>query len=155
MTLRLPMPAQTQRRYHNSIAIKRGPLVYSLSIGEDWRLVGGDLPHGDWEVHPTTPWNYALQISTDDPERSVSFDIRGVGDCPFSPDGAPIVARVMGRRVPEWALERNAAGPLPWSPVASSLPLQELMLVPYGCTNLRVTEFPTLRCDEPEQRPQP
>jgi hypothetical protein len=147
VTLRLPMRARTQQRYHNSIAIERGPLVYALRVGEDWRLVGGEPPHGDWEVYPTTPWNNALQINADHPERSISFETRPVGDCPFSPDGAPVLARVMGRRVPEWTLEHNAAGPLPQSPLSSSEPLEELVLLPYGCTNLRVTEFPTLSQD--------
>ena len=142
--LRLPMRVRTQRRYHGSVSIERGPLVYALKMGEDWRLIGGEPPHGDWEVYPTTPWNYGLRIDPDRPDESIAFETRRVGECPFSPDGAPVLARVAGRRVPEWKVEHNAAGPLPESPVRSAEPLGELVLIPYGCTNLRVTEFPEL-----------
>ncbi|MGB9595356.1 MAG: beta-L-arabinofuranosidase domain-containing protein [Candidatus Poribacteria bacterium] len=144
LTLHLPMKVVTSRRYHNSIAIERGALVYSLKIGEEWKKVKGEEPHADWEVYPTTDWNYALEINEANPEESMKFELRPVGNCPFSPDGAPIIAKVKGRKIPEWTIEHNAAGPLPESPVKSSEPLEELTLIPYGCTNLRITEFPKL-----------
>jgi hypothetical protein len=53
-------------------------------------------------------------------------------------------AIVRGRRIPEWTIETNAAGPLPESPVESSQKLEELTLIPYGCSHLRITEFPVL-----------
>ncbi|MBP8130522.1 MAG: glycoside hydrolase family 127 protein [Candidatus Hydrogenedentes bacterium] len=144
VVLRLPMRAQVERRYHESAAISRGPLVYSLKIGENWVRLRGEEPHADWEVFPTTSWNYAIQLNPAAPDFGITFETRPVGDCPFSPDGAPVLARVPGRLLPEWTLERNAAAPPPRSPAASVQPLETLTLIPYGCTNLRVTEFPVL-----------
>ena len=144
ITLRLPMKVRLWQGYHDSVAIERGPLVYALRIGESWKRLKGEPPFADWEVYPTTPWNYALRLDRAHPETSVQFEARSVGDHPFSPEGAPVVAKVNGRAIPSWNLEKNAAAPPPQSPVRSSQSLQELELVPYGCTSLRVTEFPML-----------
>ena len=143
------------RGYNDAVALRRGPLVYSLKMGEDWRRVSKDepageapaqeLPYADWEVYPTTPWNYALDISRKTLNKDVTFTEHPVGDCPFSPEGAPVTATVKGRRLPEWGMERGSAADAPQSPVTSSEPLEELTLIPYGCTNLRITEFPVLK----------
>ncbi|MGC8638274.1 MAG: beta-L-arabinofuranosidase domain-containing protein [Isosphaeraceae bacterium] len=144
MTLRLPMPVQLYHGFNNSVAIQRGPLVYALKIGAEWKKVKDNPRFADWEVHPTTPWNYALSLDRDQPRRSLRFEERPMQCPPFSPDGAPMIAHVQGRRYSGWKLEKGAAAPPPQSPVSSDAPPEELTLIPYGCTDLRITEFPTL-----------
>jgi uncharacterized protein len=146
IAMRLPMPVRLYHGDKGAVAIERGPLVYALPIDADWRKVKDrdNLPFDDWEVYPKSPWNYALVIDRDHPDQSAKFENRAVGDGPFSVAGAPVVARVSGRRLPGWGLVKGAAAPPPRSPVSSDRPLEQLTLIPYGCTDLRITEFPVL-----------
>lgn len=140
--LHLPMRVRAERRWHGSVCLKRGPLVYSLKIGERWEKIGGQEPHADYAVYPTSPWNYGLLVDPESPQAEVVR--RGVGPKVFGPDLAPVELLVKGRRLPEWTLENNSAGPLPQSPMRSTEPLEDLTLIPYGCAKLRITEFPLL-----------
>jgi hypothetical protein len=144
LTVQIISPARLREGINDAVSIERGPLVYALKIGTQWRKVKDNALFADWEVHPTTPWNYALAIDREHPGRSVNFLERPFRSPPFSADGAPVIASVKGRRLPQWKLEKGAAAPPPLSPVDSSAALEDLFLLPYGCTDLRVTEFPTL-----------
>ena len=138
--LTFPMRVRASRWFRNSVALERGPLVYSLRIGEEWRKVAQHGPAADWEVRPATAWNYALVIDPENPAAVVTE--KPVGEVPFSAAGAPVELRVKGRRLAGWGLEQGSAGPLPESPVATAAPDEELSLIPYGAAKLRITAFP-------------
>lgn len=140
-----PMQVRTSRWYHNSVAVERGPLVYSLRIAEEWRKFRDRPQAPDWEVYPTSAWNYALLVNPADPAASFQVREKPVGEFPFSPAGAPVELVVKGRRLPEWQIEASSAGPLPESPVQSKQPEETLTLVPYGSAKLRITAFPWIR----------
>jgi DUF1680 family protein len=140
--LTFPMGVKVNRWYRDGVAINRGPLLFSLAMGEEWKKVKGDEPHADWAVLPTTPWNYALALDPEKPDKSLVVEERQAGNSPFSPEGSPLRMKAKGRKVPDWTLVKGSAGPLPQSPVRTSAPEESLTLIPYGCTNLRVTVFP-------------
>jgi hypothetical protein len=148
--LKFPMPVVTTQRYHGAVSVERGPLVYALAVGENWTRIHADqphreLPHGDFEVRPTTPWNYGLWVDETDPAASITFEERPVGERPFSPDGAGVVAKAHARRLPQWKLEHGWAAETPVSPLSSREAVETITLIPYGCAKLRVTEFPRLQ----------
>ncbi len=138
----LPMPLRVSSWVNNSVAIERGPLVYSLKIGESWHKLKETGPSKDWEVFPTTPWNYALVLDKNNPAKFIDVKERPIGKQPFSVEGAPIELLVKARRLPSWQIVDDSAGPLPVSPVKTKEPETPVTLIPYGSAKLRVTVFP-------------
>ena len=143
--LRFPMKPRVSRWYRNSIAVERGPIVYSLELGPVWKKLKDRGPASDWEADPSRPWNYALAVDVERPDASVEVVERASAEPPFTVKGTRVELHVRGRAVPEWKVENGSAGPLPESPVASHEPEEKLTLVPYGAAKLRITAFPQLR----------
>jgi hypothetical protein len=135
--------------YHDAISVVRGPLVFALEIKGEWKKVVDreNLTFDDWEVYPTSPWNYALKLDPADPSQGLTFENTPLtpGVSPFVKPSYPILAKVQGRKLAGWTIEKGAAQPPPESPVTSDQPLESIVLVPYGCTDLRITAFPRLK----------
>jgi hypothetical protein len=147
VTLQFPMAVRTSTWFHNSVSIERGPLVYSLKINQSWRQEKQTGRSKDWELFPTTPWNYALLLDPANPSPAFTTSEGPIKDQPFSFSAPPVTLITKGRRVPEWELESDSAGLLPASPMRCAKatcpqPLESLELIPYGAAKLRITAFP-------------
>lgn len=139
--LRLPMTVRTVERDRGALALRLGPLVLALGVEEVWRPIPGAPGLGAWEITPGKSWNFGLV-----PADAANWTIarRASGERPFGRESAPLTVTARAARVREWMIESASAGRLPDSPVASSLPVEEIQLLPYGSARLRVTEFPVV-----------
>jgi hypothetical protein len=143
--IEFPMKPRISRWFHDSIAVERGPLVFSYGIGESWVKLRDRGMTADWQVFPTTAWNYALSVDAASPEKSIVVDERPVGDAPFTGRHAPVRLTVKARKLDKWRAEDGVADPLPQSPVTSDEPEETITLIPYAAAKLRITAFPRLK----------
>lgn len=137
-----PMRPRISRWFNNSIAIERGPLVFSYGIGESWVKLRDRGMTADWQVFPSTQWNFALIVDTDVPSKSIQEGEFEVDQFPFSRSHVPIKLSVRARKLNSWRAEDGVANPLPLSPVTSSEPEETIDLIPYAAAKLRITAFP-------------
>jgi uncharacterized protein len=137
-----PMVPRVSRWFNNSIAIERGPLVYSYAIGESWVKLRQRGLTADWQVFPTDDWNYALALNEQSVERECKVHESEVRDAPFSKSQNPIQLKVRGRKLDNWRAEDGVVDQIPTSPTKTEGAMEEITLIPYGAAKLRITAFP-------------
>jgi hypothetical protein len=142
--LRLPMFPRVVKGYNDSASIVSGPVVFSFPIGESWVKLRDRGMTADWQVFPSSQWNYALAVSGEDIPRH-SVQELPIGGSPFSLAETPLKLQVEARKLPSWLAVDGVADPVPQSPVHSNEPEETITLVPYGAAKLRITAFPQLR----------
>ena len=149
-----PMKVTTDSWYENSISVERGPLVYALKIEEQWvkKDNSADKVRGDfyYEVYPESPWNYGI-IDFEDVGTAFKVTVDSgklENDWYWSIDSAPVMIEAKAKRIPSWTLHNNSAGPLPYSRMygngTADQPVETVTLIPYGCSTLRISEFPVI-----------
>lgn len=150
VVLRLPMHlgVRVWKAQKNAVSVEYGPLSFSLQIGERWEKYGNRHPHWpEWEVFPTTPWNYGLALPENQPA-SVLELIRRPGPVPkqpWTPQDTPLLVRAPARKIPAWQMDaRNMVRPLQPSPARTTEPLETVTLLPMGAARLRIACFPTV-----------
>jgi len=119
----------------------RGPLLYALPVKDSKVMheyekdgVIRKFPYCDYELFPVSDWNYCF---ASDKFVFVESEISAV---PFSSEKPPVYAEATMSKV-DWEIKDGVCSEKPKSTKALSEP-EIKRLIPYGCTNLRMTELP-------------
>ncbi len=133
--------AKLQPQYEDMYYVKRGPLVFSLPVKAQWRKkefvrdgVERRYPYCDYELYPESAWNFAFA------DGKFMYNKKNPGIGAFDSQNPPVCLKTTLCPV-EWPAENGVAAIRPSSltPVG---PEVEAELVPYGCTDLRMTVMP-------------
>ena len=169
VTIKLNNTVRTETRYNNSASISWGALDFVLRIGESFkqidipmdRPVKPSFPTGvsNWEIRPTTDWNYGLVIDREKPQYTIEYN--DISKVPFAQKGEPVfmpgatdfiswgqdvplIIRMKARKVENWGMNGANAGDVPLNPVTSPETETTVELIPYGSSRLRIAEFPVI-----------
>jgi hypothetical protein len=69
------------------------PLLYGLSIVENFTALRSyEFESKDYQVTPSSPWNYAIHLSSDPEKSDMAITVGGLKPThpPFSQEGAPV-----------------------------------------------------------------
>ncbi len=148
-----PMEIKTDDSWPDkAVSVERGPLVYALRIEEQWEQV--KFPEREqprfgnsyYEVRPASAWNFGL-VDWDKKSTAAAFEVKidttkMKSSFPWNLANAPIEIKAKAKKMPYWTLYNDMTGPLPFSTGETSTSTEVVTLIPYGCTTLRISEFP-------------
>jgi len=149
LLMQLPMrvAVRTWKANKDSVSVDYGPLTFSLKIGEKWVRSGGSEAWPEWEVFPSTPWNYGLLLNRQAAAEAFQV-VRQKGPLasqPFTPENAPLELHVRAKKIPGWQQDQlGLVGLLQASPARSDEPEETVTLIPMGAARLRIASFPTI-----------
>ncbi|MCF8242608.1 MAG: glycoside hydrolase family 127 protein [Melioribacteraceae bacterium] len=146
--LTFPMEIELSRWYENSYGIERGPLVYALKMNEQWEEVKTEeWENSYFEVRSDDKWNYGILADAIE-NMDFTFESKGnVTNMPWNVANAPVIIKTNGKLIDSWKMYNGSAGKIPvqrWPERKSDHNITELVLIPYGCTTLRISEFPII-----------
>ncbi len=148
VVLELPSEVRLSRWFEKSVAVEKGPLLYALKIEEEWREVKTeDWKDSFFEVWPKSPWNYGISKKT---LNQKDFQVIRTGiqaDMPWNLQNAPLKIITKGKKIPFWKEYNGSTGKIPESPWPHrdlGTKEESIELIPYGCTTLRISQFPVV-----------
>lgn len=149
LTVKFPMKVAVSYWYDGAAVIERGPLLYGLKMNEKWEQKNDPVKFGNYhQVTSDSPWNYCLlsKYLTDKTlQESVSISQKNdISLYPWTVQDAPVTLSIKAKRL-VWPEYKSSAGPIQYLSQIGDKTLQDeevIQLIPFGCTKLRITEFP-------------
>jgi hypothetical protein len=139
LALTLPMEVRVIEQ-DSYVGIMRGPLLYALPIAGEWKKIVERGRFSDWEIYPQSAWNYGL-VEPAVAQSDVTVDVRDACNA-FAGAEPPVVITLPARKVLNWGMVKNSAGPLPTEFQLGDR--ETIALSPYGWTKLRIAAFPKI-----------
>lgn len=162
ITLYFPMEITTSNWPNNGITIERGPLVFSLQIDETTSIVGqyerATTEFPAIERRPNSDWNYALNLYEDEKQAIEIIETNTTG-YPWDNGNSPIRIKVPVKKVTNWKMKKVLDEKMnksflttPEFPdeIQTESESEQIELVPYGSTQLRLTVFPEVKVKFPK-----
>ena len=140
-----PMQPRVVVGFNESVSVERGPLVFAYNIGQDWLKLRDRGMTADWQVYPSSRWNYALAVYPSAQSQKIAVSENALTDIPFASEGTPTKLHVKAKLLPSWVATEGVADIFGESPVESSEHDETITLVPYAAAKLRITSFPWLK----------
>lgn len=122
-----------------SVSIKRNNLLFAMPIEFEERYVRGKKPFHYREFVPRGDFAFAPIIKDNRPD-IVKEKNASLGEYPFDRQNRSIEYTIRARRVQNWEMRKNSAQSPPLLPQLGEE--ATIPLTPYGCTYLRITQFP-------------
>jgi DUF1680 family protein len=156
VTLTLPMHIVQTYWPDRGLGLEHGPLVYALSVKESWTPVvtpkWSTTSFPEWDATAASPWNYGIVFPEALGTSQLKIERQAATEDPWV--HPPVSLTVSVKKIPGWNLrshprypDRKLTPPLPQidydlATILDQVVTEQVALVPYGSTQLRVSIFP-------------